>query len=53
MHCSNDAGMKPQEEEGIEDIQWFTAEEAQEALTDSYPSMRYLYAFYQELVNSN
>ncbi|MBM3168368.1 MAG: NUDIX hydrolase [Bacteroidetes bacterium] len=53
MNCSNDTAMKPQEEEGIEDIQWFTAEGAQEALSDSYPSMRYLYARYQELVNSN
>lgn len=42
MACTNDASMKPQEEEGIDAIQWFTEAEATTALMDSYPSMRYL-----------
>jgi 8-oxo-dGTP pyrophosphatase MutT (NUDIX family) len=42
MACTNDAGMKPQQEEGIDDIKWFSEIEAKTALIDSYPSMRYL-----------
>jgi hypothetical protein len=43
MSCANDASMKPQEEEGIDAIRWFTDAEAKTALIDSYPSMRYLF----------
>jgi ADP-ribose pyrophosphatase YjhB (NUDIX family) len=43
MSCANDASMKPQEEEGIDAIRWFTDTEAKTDLIDSYPSMRYLF----------
>jgi 8-oxo-dGTP pyrophosphatase MutT (NUDIX family) len=46
MDCTNDAGMKPQQEEGIDDIKWFSEIEAKTALIDSYPSMRYLFKKY-------
>ncbi|ERM82432.1 NUDIX hydrolase [Rhodonellum psychrophilum GCM71 = DSM 17998] len=43
MENINDVGMKPQKEEGIDDIRWMTHHEAKVALVNSYPSMRYLY----------
>jgi len=43
MENSNDVGMKPQKEEGIDDLRWMTHYEAKVALVNSYPSMRYLY----------
>ncbi|MCH7409914.1 NUDIX hydrolase [Belliella sp. DSM 111904] len=43
MENLNDTGMKPQKEEGIEDIKWLNHQEAKVALVNSYPSMRYLY----------
>ncbi|AMQ56611.1 NUDIX hydrolase [Algoriphagus sanaruensis] len=43
MEVVNDAGMKPQAEEGIEDIGWFAEGDAKTALINSYPSMRYLF----------
>lgn len=43
MESVNDSGMKPQAEEGIVDISWFTEQEAKTALINSYPSMRYLF----------
>lgn len=43
MTCLSDAGMKPQKEEGIEDIRWFDKKAAHKALKTSYPSMRYLF----------
>lgn len=43
MENVNDIGMKPQKEEGIDDIRWMTNHEAKVALVNSYPSMRYLY----------
>lgn len=43
MDSLNDSKMKPQKEEGIEDIKWLTHQEAKVALVNSYPSMRYLY----------
>lgn len=43
MENLNDAEMKPQKEEGIEDIKWLAQSEAKVALVNSYPSMRYLY----------
>lgn len=46
MDCVNDAQMAPQEEEGIEDIRWFYEADAKVALTNSYPSMRYLFKHY-------
>jgi 8-oxo-dGTP pyrophosphatase MutT (NUDIX family) len=46
METSNDSGMKPQVEEGIEDIQWLSEVDAKTALINSYPSMRYLFKQY-------
>lgn len=46
MSCTNDTGMKPQQEEGIDDIKWLSEIEAKTALIDSYPSMRYLFKKY-------
>lgn len=43
MENLNDTAMKPQREEGIEDIRWMGHAEAKTALINSYPSMRYLY----------
>ncbi len=44
MSCDSDKGMKPQKEEGIDDIQWMNKKEAKTALKSSYPSMRYLFS---------
>ncbi len=46
MESLNDTGMKPQLEEGIEEIQWFSEADAKTALINSYPSMRYLFKQY-------
>lgn len=43
MSNVSDAGMKPQKEEGIEDIRWFREGDAKTALVNSYPSMRWLF----------
>lgn len=43
MESIEDDKMKPQQEEGIHDIQWLSHQEAKTALVNSYPSMRYLY----------
>lgn len=43
MDCVFDEGMKPQREEGIDDIRWFREAEAKIALINSYPSMRWLF----------
>lgn len=50
MESSNDRDMKPQLEEGIEDIQWLSHQEAKTALVNSYPSMRYLYKRFLKMV---
>lgn len=46
MDSVNDSGMKPQEEEGIEDIAWLSEADAKTALINSYPSMRYMFKQY-------
>jgi 8-oxo-dGTP pyrophosphatase MutT (NUDIX family) len=52
MTCKDDSGMKPQKVEGIKDVKWMTMGEMQEALVDSYRSLRYVVQEYQqELVN--
>lgn len=48
MTCKDDEHMSPQEEEGIMDVQWFTMEEMQERLLDSYRSLRYVVQEYQQ-----
>ena len=50
MECINDRNMRPQLEEGIEDIQWLSHQEAKTALINSYPSMRYLYKRFLKMV---
>jgi len=46
MECTNDSGMKPQIEEGIEEILWMAEADAKTALINSYPSMRHLFKMY-------
>jgi 8-oxo-dGTP pyrophosphatase MutT (NUDIX family) len=43
MESTNDTGMKPQYEEGIDEIRWLSEADAKTALINSYPSMRYLF----------
>ena len=50
MECVDDKSMKPQAEEGIDDIQWLTHQEAKTALVNSYPSIRYLYKKFLKMV---
>lgn len=50
MDNMDDKGMKPQTEEGIEDIKWLSHHEAKVALVNSYPSMRYLYKRFLKMV---
>lgn len=50
MECVDDEHMKPQKEEGIEEVKWLTHHEAKIALVNSYPSMRYLYKKFLRLV---
>ena len=50
MESLDDNQMKPQQEEGIDDLQWLSHQEAKTALVNSYPSMRYLYKKFLKLV---
>jgi 8-oxo-(d)GTP phosphatase len=50
MENLNDSTMRPQKEEGIDEIRWLTHHEAKVALINSYPSMRYLYKKFLKLV---
>ena len=50
MENLDDSNMKPHLEEGIDDIQWLTHQEAKTALINSYPSMRYLYKRFLKMV---
>jgi 8-oxo-(d)GTP phosphatase len=50
MENLNDSTMRPQKEEGIDEIKWLTHHEAKVALINSYPSMRYLYKKFLKLV---
>lgn len=50
MENVNDLGMKPQKEEGIDDIRWLNHHDAITALVNSYPSMRYLYKKFLKIV---
>lgn len=53
MSCTQDAGMKPQQEEGIDAISWFSELDAKGALSDSYPSMRYLFKKFLKKSNAS
>lgn len=52
MDCLDDKKMKPQKEEGIEDIRWMKENEAREALHDSYKSIREVLNCYLSTVDS-
>lgn len=46
MDTISDIGMKPQLEEGIEEILWLSETDSKTALINSYPSMRFLFKQY-------
>lgn len=46
MECLDDAEMKPQAEEDIEEVKWMTDAEAKHALYNSYFSIRYVFRTY-------
>lgn len=52
MQCLSDAGMKPQTEEGIEDIRWMSRKEVDAALRHSYNSIRQVFASHWMVVGS-
>lgn len=50
MTCKDDSRLKPQKSEGITKVEWMTMEEMQEALVDSYRSLRYVVQEYQQML---
>lgn len=46
MKCKDDSRMKPQIEEDILDIRWMSLPEAEEALENTYPAIRHVFASY-------
>jgi 8-oxo-(d)GTP phosphatase len=48
MTCKDDSKMSPQKGEGIREVRWMTMNEMQEALLDSYRSLRYVVQEYQQ-----
>ena len=53
MTSIDDSNMKPQKGEGIKEVKWMKMEEMQEALTDSYRSLRYVVQEYQQEVENH
>jgi 8-oxo-dGTP pyrophosphatase MutT (NUDIX family) len=52
MACINDAGMKPQAEEDIEHLEWLTTKKVENAMANSYTSIRFvLRQYYSQEVN--
>lgn len=49
MNCVDDSNMTPQEEENIEDIRWMSRKEVQNALKNSYSSIRYVVEHYDAM----
>ena len=47
MACLEDAHMRPQVEEGIDQVAWMGAKEVQEALRSSYRATKYVFQAYQ------
>ncbi len=43
MECLDDSGMKPQKEEGIDELCWMDEKEIQKALLNSYSSIRFVF----------
>ena len=50
MDCVDDAKMKPQAEEDIEDIRWMSRKEVFHALEHSYKSISYVFEKYYSKV---
>lgn len=48
MKCTDDSGMKGQADEGITEVRWMSDAEAQQALYNSYVSIRYVLRRYFE-----
>lgn len=49
MKCIDDSYMSPQEEEGIEDVQWMNTDDVRNALYNSYRTIRYVVQEYNKL----
>jgi 3-dehydroquinate dehydratase type II len=48
MECLDDRKMKPQKEEGIEELKWMSRDEAEKAIGDSYNSIRTVFRIFLE-----
>ena len=46
MTCADDIDMKPETEEGIDEVAWMGEDELHKALRSSYPSIRYVFQEY-------
>jgi 8-oxo-dGTP pyrophosphatase MutT (NUDIX family) len=53
MQCTDDTHMKPQTSENIEEILWMNTKEINQALYDSYPSIRHVFRKYYRMKNSS
>lgn len=49
MDCIDDSKMAPQVDENIDIVEWFTDIQAEEALTDTYNSIRFVWNSYKNL----
>lgn len=48
MECIDDRNMAPQENEGIEKVEWFSTQQVESVLSDTYNSIRYVWESYLE-----
>ncbi|MCH8516715.1 MAG: NUDIX hydrolase [Cyclobacteriaceae bacterium] len=48
MECENDSDMKPQIEEGIEEVRWMDHREVRKCLYNTFPSIREVFQVYYE-----
>lgn len=48
MECIEDKNMAPQENEGIEKVEWFSTQQVESVLSDTYNSIRYVWESYLE-----
>lgn len=51
MECIDDSGIKPQQEEDIDEVRWMDARELRPALYDSYRSVRHVFNEYYRKKN--
>lgn len=49
MKCTNDLLMAPQQSENIEELRWMSPKEVNQALYDSYPSIRHVFRKYYKM----